>query len=372
MIADRDRQTILVALEDRVRVTTMINGVPGSVQEWQVGASSGAVDANAVRRAQLAWTIQVGNDSAVPDVIADRLSEDWAQARIYFRNMGSTSTLDVGGIRSVLSIRHERRRTNTSSGGIIEFDVLNDQTGALLDHISQPYGPNTQILTFARLIESELQTRGYAVEYILGPLRKHGERLLALEPTQPRRVANFQTSGEVKVDQYEVEIEDAETPDFQIMALHAKDADDQTIDVVATDARRLGSDRLGATIYGGSRFGNTIFLTRQAADQEDDFAMVAGHEAGHAFLSNQIPGGIPGNESHHPDSRNLMDKDESGERMNGGRPFETIDGSKRLTSAQHVHARCMSGTTSDRATLACPLGSDPSGPVLLLPLGRSQ
>lgn len=262
LIADRDRQTILVALEDRVRVTTMINEAPGPVQEWQVGASAGNPDSNAVRRAQLSWTVAVGNDSAVPDVIADRLSEDWAQAGIYFRNVGSIGTLDVGGIRSVLSIQHERRRTITSSGGIIEFDVLNDQTGALLDHISQPYGPNTQIFTFARLIETELQTRGYAVEYILGPLRKHGERLLALEPTQPLRVANFQTSGEVEIEQYRIRTENAELPDFQIMALHAKDADDETIDVVATDARRLGGDRLGATIYEGSRFGNTIFLTK--------------------------------------------------------------------------------------------------------------
>lgn len=53
-------------------------------------------------------------------------------------------------------------------------------------------------------------------------------------------------------------------------------------------------------------------------------------------------------------------------------PYEAVDGSKRLTAEEHLHARCMSGMSSDRATLVCPLGSDPTGPVLLQALGQNQ
>lgn len=394
--SDKNRQTILVALEDRVRVTTIVDGVDEPAVEWQVGASAGAVDAlgnpdpNAVRRANLKWIVPDVITSTVPNVITSRVSEDFAQASIYFRNVGVDFVSTT--LKSVLSIRYVREgMSGTTQTGSISFDVVDTSTQALLAQVNYPsYVVGSTTSTVVAEIQRQLTAAGLAPSFFNGRDGDHSEKAIVIGRLSEVRVANLTFSGDIEMWPYELDPAKFERSQERLLtAAASKDTNDQSIDFIVVEDGSLGNKPSGGPILGIaltepptgasslSIVENTVFVIESAADDKDDYAMVAGHEIGHVLFQETIPGGISGEEEHHPDSRNLMDRSEGGPstwpapQVN---PNESVSGSKRLTPEQQLHARCMSGPTSDQTTLPCPLGNDAANPrpTLLLPLGVTQ
>lgn len=377
----RGRQTIRAELEDVVRVTLQLDGNDTFIErELPVGRPASEDGRKAVRRAELNWMTYEGLASA-PEVITERMSEDWAQAGSYFKKMGEGT---FGEITNVLLIQFGRGGL-FGIGGPLTTAPTDDtlrvkitlESGASAD-IEADYTAGDNISQVAsKLFFKILQTfpnidvEIAGAESDLGGRRiKRADDKIYLVVDVGKKVSfeNFSGGKKVKLKRAEINLNKLEAHDQNVVAMNVRDDNDQTLDVIVVPNGSMRRTELGGKIIDvqgrafddrdtSTRLKNTVFLVKQAADANDDFPNVAGHEAGHVLLVGDFPGSDPdpNNRSHSLNMENLM--------YRIAPTVETLTSAKRLTEGQHDEARCESAPATD--TLTCPGPRDTTNPVLL-------
>jgi len=308
----RDQQTIRVELEDSVHVSLVIDGQETSrVIHRPVGRPAAEDGPDAIRRVELNWHTYIDKSGAspdtldsVPETITARMSEDWAQASVYFENLAE-SHFDADQMRNVFYIR--TRDDTTLVAGTVTIEVTMDGTTRtiVLNH-QQGHSAHVVAVDLAAQIRSALGLPGLSVAAISG--QTLSERTSTVVPhTYTRRmyivvgrgldivVETTFTSGGLfagPVDfRYFIECT-LETHQMGAIATNFVDFSTETVDVFVVPNNVLHDETgVNPRIWGkgipNSRAGvdatNTMFLVENAADRNDSRPLVAGHEVGHVM-----------------------------------------------------------------------------------------
>lgn len=411
-------QTIRVGLGSQVRVAGYLTA-DGSVAErelapggvtlpvGQSAAPSGAPRSDdTVRQALLQWhTYQKASGQTLasePDLITARMSEDWAQASILFRQAAPPRIVSATSPRNMLvvTVPDPAALAQMQSGGTVSgvigqggvrqsFSVQvgaggpstaaaisNAITGALLNTPINPpdafsldgRGATSFALVFSGAAVLDFTDVPGLVNLVrfneslelesVGPLdRNEAVQALARAVQTPGQSATVAGQNVAVIN-----VVVAPLPAIRSAA------NSTSLLAFATDDKERARP-------------NTLILNENAANERDGQGTVAGHEIGHVLLVGAFSGsdtdcGRGGRQSHVTTSYNVMNCDVSGvpgplpNPENVGR--EGVDAGKRLTEGQQASARCESGVGS--STSLC-LSGEPSAPnalPILSPLGAPQ
>lgn len=381
----RGEQTIRVELEDIIRVMVTADGKSVSTAQLPVGRPASEAGPYAVRRAELSWKVleslvvnaPSGNPIA-PDSVTRRMSEDWAQAGVYFEKAGEDTFSTLEG---VLVLQAKRACGLLGLGmckaapepGILQFEAQLGASG--FQPIAVPYSTGDLIVQIAAKVQAELiATFGLETIGDILTSQSHDRERRYFVFAAPHVVMRFDNTASSKA--FELTIGDTgflsqiESPyELNMIARGVNDSDPQTIDIIVLPSGAFYASTSGLVgDVRGRAFGdgdgsslqyavNTFFVDQLGADLEDDYPFVAGHEAGHVLFDGEAPGTHPVRPDGTPDLAHITDV------QNLMAPLsvvvEAYDAPKRLTYDMQLDARADSGPGSN-------------GPVLLQAKGKGE
>lgn len=363
-----ERQTILVELEDTLRVTLLLDGEETDVRyELPVGRPASEDGPHAVRRATLHWATLEGLNSA-PDVITRRMSEDWAQAGVYFRKKRETTFEKVAGVVQLEFKRRgpllrRSRPDSASSPGTLNLEMHAEDGASTPISVSYKMGDRVHIIAF-RLRQAIAEATGLDIQQTeMSPTSSEKPSYFVyLRAGVELTFENPTSSDDIRISKYNINLRAIETPEeLNIVGETAKDGDIETIDVVVLPDRSLPANNIQNKPSGKSAgdqspfpgLQNTMFVEASAADENDGKPFVAGHEAGHILFDREFRGSDPADPGHSSDPENLM--------FWTSVEVENPSAPKRLTLDQQKDARTDSGP-----------GFTNSGPILLKALSKRE
>ena len=353
-----DKQTIRVELGDDVLFTVEKDGDLLPVQNLQlhVGLTSSQPEPDAIRVVEVHWNTLSGLSSA-PDLVTDRMSEDFAQASIRFENAGETASTEV---QNVLRLRIAGgadpdpanpigyyHRWRPASGGTIGVQATL-AAGAVIN-ASYTYTVDESLYQIVEQLRNDIHQES-------GGVLNVGNTPVFVDRVEPMDVYILVDKGndvtfapptsslEIDLDrEFEVNYKHLYGPLAQAVAMNHRDGveDVLTMDIVVVQKDALWMDASTnvplngiAFIYDGDdypgflRASNAFLLDVEAANAVDDYPATAGHEAGHILLRGNYPGADPNDPRHDGDTTNLLFPGAE------SRDAETYTYHKRLTLEQ--------------------------------------
>ena len=387
--------TLRVELGDQVDASAFLAGAadgdpereltPGGVA-LPVGQPAGGSTDDAVQQAIVMWHVFLRDNlatQAAPDVITDRMSEDWAQASIQFQQAAPARGVTADGLLNTLVLTVPRR-LHADETGTVSGEAWR---GSDVYPFSVSFGPQSPTaLAIASQIDAQVTAAGgpeVTAFFLKGDDFAAAEVALVFDDARASITSSdlnlVRTGRHSPLFKLEKIDDGDDTEAVLAFARAVHDPANQatvggtSVDVVNVFVAPVGAVRAASTSKAAAGLGtgdensrspNTLLLIEDAADVRDNLAVAAGHEAGHVLLVEDFAGS--GGSDHHPLSYNLMDASVEVNPNALSLRFagkESLDASKRLTRGQQASARCESGTGS--STNLC-LPNEPQGPSRLL------
>ena len=381
-------QTPVVRLGDAVRFEALVRGAVVETLDYAVGRPASESGPLAVRRVTLNWRISRDLErGVVPDVIASRASEDWAQAAIAVVNKppGQRDALWGDYAAKLFNVIHIETRggRSTRRGGSISIPVVLDGGScARTPTVSYDQGATPEDLRNLAVLEVQAAcgVRVFATpdEAAGGGASNSSGRFVDdadadgfyITVGAAHRVSidkNWnQRSGLVTASSVTINTNGAlSLPAMAATAAALRDEDPATVDVIALPDRTLLGDHndLRSAVLGfgfddsransplinvlligelNERDVGTGFRVVSAVDDLDDFPFVVGHELGHVLAGAGHPNqgiGEFGVEAGHPlVLRHIMAT--TGDGLDLGAPeAEFVGGPKRMNETFVGRAR---------------------------------
>ena len=392
-------RTVRVELTDTVEIIAVaeVDGIPVATPPLAlpVGDLDGnldAVDTPALVHVQ--WASRPAFNTA-PDVMTARLSEDFAQVAVAFEDRGPMTTYDE--VQNVFQLVPNNPTnlnlanwTTTAQGTIgLKFRL----PGGSYVTAEYEHSAGERMYTIARGIRESIRAAA-------GKDQTWFEQNTADFPSDGATPTSsdiqlvlidrgnsvdfdrtgFKSSADVDVSEFEINYLDLGGRVHRALRMNARDADQETLDLIAAQPRSLWSgpqwdtnrqSLLGAAIHYGDNdlrdvltSTNTVLLVPGAADAPDDVPFPAAHEVGHVLLAGDEPGPKPSPnacrqwEDHSGRPTNFL---ECGSDPQGA---EDWDESKRFLDAQAHQIRAQHGPTLSPIEI----GTGHQFPRLLRPL----
>ena len=371
-----DEQTLLVRLGDVVRVSVTYEeegedplGV-GQVAAYGVGADPSLDRDDAIRRVDLVWHEYVDRAgrryASLPDTMAVRASEDWAQAAVYVENVGAARPFRAGlasaadtTIQTIVEV-HDTRTGPRTRGWI---DVRVSAGTAVV--VRADYGAGDDAHEIARKIKEAISTDMTFSSLPIQPKAFVGDTT----GTFGYVAMNRSTATEMQVvGQSDTRLTVSARLEYLESGLFGNelasaagwaidDGDPQTADVlvvprIAIQKADTSSQRIAYSLPG---ILPRLFLSEQAVQADDDQEPhTLAHELGHLLMPDPIPGSPGGPEcgpgqgpSHSQMSYHMM-------LCVGIDEGERIGGPKRITPAQHRGMRELARNSASTTLLRRP------------------
>ena len=398
--SDMPDQTPVVRLGDIVRFEALVEGVVARTLDYTVGRPASETGPLAERRVTLNWRTSRHLDrAAATDEIADRASEDWAQAAISVVNKPAGQRDALWGnfdalLSNVIELYLEDRGAILDVQGTFTLPVQRT-SGSCSRDPSVTYSAGSTLHQLRDDLIAEIQsTCGLRVAWtpnaavggasnssgtFVDPADATGFYLTIGAAHEVSLSEDGVIQGEVVATRRVINTRrPLSLPALGAVAAALRDDDPATVDVIALpkSVLRGDADDRGSSVLG---FGfddsrtdyplyNVLFVGElneadigagfrvvSAVDAYDDFPFVVGHELGHVLAGGGHPnqgGGTFGVVSGHPlVLRHIMATTGSGFDI-GSPEVEFVGGPKRMNESFITFAR--------RSTAAQLRGSDPS------------
>ena len=355
-------QTIMVELEDRVCVVAIVGNVQQQAETCvPVGRPATETSTKSVRRVDISFRTLTGLSSA-PWKTAQRMSQAWAQAGVYFSARDSMGyTLQTDNV-----LRLSARRTTASAAGQLRVGfrwwgtpvsvTVPFAQGDRLDTVASRLRTQVRLAVGNRRAKVAVFSNRSNAKRQLQDLKDAKDILIVLGNDFGVGIDSFSASatGGLILDRFSISrplLVDMDAHVEVALLNMVSDTSNAVLSIVVIPNGSLVSRRggynepYGKTSNGmGSLAPNKMLLVEQAADADATWALVAAHEAGHALFSPNFPAPNPsGDPRHSSECQDLMYPSYT---TSSGGPCPAIpdgrnrtDSPKRISDAQSTSAR---------------------------------